>query len=244
MHDERDVFKIAAQSTEAPHSSGPTLSGAGTDLAGQAGSNSVRSLPNGDSPKAPEDRAKIKKSMVWNFKSRGEPFLWPFGGALVIGIFMIIGFLVLIMYNGILTFYPGPIDVVSLRDGSVLAGELTRSERFRPSSKDLEQLPEEIQNQIAARKGFATRQLYHTGNFDLYDEDYRWISNFDITEVTRLTDIFFLERMEWGPFIGTIKSLDLNGRIIPKEDLTLDKLRPRATRSCPAAKSSSLFRTK
>ena len=224
MHDERDVFKIAAQSTEAPHSSGPTLSGAGTDLAGQAGSNSVRSLPNGDSPKAPEDRAKIKKSMVWNFKSRGEPFLWPFGGALVIGIFMIIGFLVLIMYNGILTFYPGPIDVVSLRDGSVLAGELTRSERFRPSSKDLEQLPEEIQNQIAARKGFATRQLYHTGNFDLYDEDYRWISNFDITEVTRLTDIFFLERMEWGPFIGTIKSLDLNGRIIPKEDLTLDKL--------------------
>ena len=115
--------------------------------------------------------------------------------------------------------------MVSLRDGSVLAGELTRTERFRPSSKDLEQLPEEVQNQIAAQKGFATRQLYRTGNFDLYDEDYRWISNFDIAEVTRPTDIFFLERMEWGPFIGTIKSLDLNGRIISKGDLTLDKLR-------------------
>ena len=225
MHDERDVFKIEAQTTEAPHSSGATLSGAGTDPASQSGSNSVRSLPNADRPKASEDRTKIKKSMVWNFKSRGEPFLWPFGGALVIGIFMIIGFLVLIIYNGILTFYPGPIEVVSLRDGSVLAGELTRLERFRPSSKDLEQLPEEVQNQIAAQKGFATRQLYHTGNFDLYDEDYRWISNFDITEVTRPTDIFFLERMEWGPFIGTIKSLDLNGRIISKGDLTLDKLR-------------------
>jgi len=225
MHDERDVFKIEAQTTEAPHSSGATLSGAGTDPASQSGSNSVRSLPNADRPKASEDRTKIKKSMVWDFKSRGEPFLWPFGGALVIGIFMIIGFLVLIIYNGILTFYPGPIEVVSLRDGSVLAGELTRLERFRPSSKDLEQLPEEVQNQIAAQKGFATRQLYHTGNFDLYDEDYRWISNFDITEVTRPTDIFFLERMEWGPFIGTIKSLDLNGRIISKGDLTLDKLR-------------------
>ncbi len=217
--------KLKLKPLKLPIALTPTLSGAGTDLASQSGSNSVRSLPNDDRPKASEDRTKIKKSMVWNFKSRGEPFLWPFGGALVIGIFMIIGFLVLIIYNGILTFYPDRIEVLSLRDGSVIAGEPTRSERFRPSSKDLEQLPEEIQNQIAAQKGFATRQLYHTGNFDLYDEDYRWISNFDITEVTRPTDIFFLERMEWGPFIGTIKSLDLNGRIIPKEDLTLDKLR-------------------
>ena len=137
---------------------------------------------------------------------------------------MIIGFLILIVYNGILTFYPDRIDVVSLRDGSVVAGERTRSERFKPSSQDLEQVPQEVQNQIAAQKGFATRQLYHTGNFDLYNEDYRWISDFDITKITRPTDIFYLERMEWGPFIGTIKSLDLNGRIIPKEDLTLDRL--------------------
>ncbi|MGO9120174.1 MAG: phosphate ABC transporter permease PstA [Desulfomonilaceae bacterium] len=225
MHDERDVFKIEAQTTEAPESSETTPPGAGADLTSQSGSNSVRSLPNADRPKASEDRTKIKKSMVWDFKSRGEPFLWPFGGALIIGIFMIIGFLILILYNGILTFYPDRIEVLSLRDGSVIAGELTRSERFRPSGKDLEQVPQEIQNQIAAQKGFATRQLYHIGNFDLYDEDYRWISNFDITKVTRPMDIFFLERMEWGPFIGTIKSLDLNGRIIPKEDLTLDKLR-------------------
>jgi hypothetical protein len=134
MHDERDVFKIEAQTTEAPDSSETTLPGHGADLASQSGSNSVGSLPNDDSPKASEGRTKIKKSMVWNFKARGEPFLWPFGVALIIGIFMIIGFLILILCNGILTFYPDRIEVLSLRDGTVIAGELTRSERFRPSS--------------------------------------------------------------------------------------------------------------
>jgi phosphate transport system permease protein len=224
MHDDPNLFKIGAQTSEAAHSSETTPPGAGTDLASPSESNSVRSLPDGDRLKTTEDPTKINKSMVWNFKARGEPFLWPFGGALIVGIFMIIGFLILIVYNGILTFYPDRIDVVSLRDGSVVAGERTRSERFKPTSQNLEQVPQEIQNQIDAQKGFATRQLYHTGNFDLYNEDYRWISDFDITKVTRPTDIFYLERMEWGPFIGTIKSLDLNGRIIPKEDLTLDKL--------------------
>ena len=108
MHDERDVFKIEAQTTEAPHSSGATLSGAGTDPASPSGSNSIGSLPNDDRPKASEDRTKIKKSMVWDFKSRGEPFLWPFGGALVIGIFMIIGFLVLITVQRDFDFLPRP----------------------------------------------------------------------------------------------------------------------------------------
>jgi phosphate transport system permease protein len=224
MHNEGNGLKIKAQTSGAHDIADTAMPGAGADLTSQSVSNSVRSLPIADRPKASEDRIKIKKSMVWDFKSRGEPFLWPFGGALIVGIFMIIGFLILILYNGILTFYPDRIDLLSLRDGSVIAGELTRSERFRPSSKDLEQLPQEIQNEIAAQKGFATRKLYHTGNFDLYNEDYRWISNFDITKVTRPMDIFFLERMEWGPFIGTIKSLDLNGRIILKDDLTLDML--------------------
>ncbi len=55
-----------------------------------------------------------ERSLVWDFKTRGEPFLWGLGGALVIGIFMIVGFVVLIVYNGILTFYPRPIEVVTL----------------------------------------------------------------------------------------------------------------------------------
>ncbi len=225
MHDERDELTIEAKSSEVLDSAETIPPDARADRASQSGFNSVPSQPSGGDTPSPEDPTRIKKAMFWNFKTRGEPFLWPFGGALVIGIFMIIGFLALIVYNGILTFYPKTIEVLSLRDGSIIAGELTRSESFKPPAQDLEQLPHEIQNAIAAQNGFAIRDLYHIGNFDLYNEDYRWISNFDVTKVTRPTDIFFLERMEWGPFIGTIKSLDLNGRIIPKDNVTLDMLR-------------------
>lgn len=224
MNDEHIGFKIAAQTGEDLDIREAAQFGADPDLTGESGSDAVTELAYAVAGKAAEEKAQIRKSMVWDFKSRGEPFLWSFGGALIVGILMIIGFLILILYNGTLTFYPDRIDVLTLRDGSVIAGEPTRSESFKPTLRELEKLPQETQKQIAEQKGFAKRQLYHIGNFDLYNEDYRWVSDFDIINIGRPTDIFFVERMEWGPFIGTIRSVDLNGKIIPKEDLTQERL--------------------
>ena len=77
------------------------------------------------------DVAVSTRSLVWDFKARGEPFMWLLGGGLGLGIFMVIGFVLLFVYNGILTFYPRPIEKVTLKDGSVLAGELSRSETYK-----------------------------------------------------------------------------------------------------------------
>ena len=225
MNDGHKGFKIEAQTGEDPDIRKAAQFGADPDLTGESISEAVIEMSHADAAKAPGGKTQIRKSMVWDFKARGEPFLWSFGGALIVGIFMIIGFLILILYNGALTFYPDRIEVLTLRDGSVIAGEPTRSESFRPTVQELEKLPQETQKQIAEHKGFAKRQLYHIGNFDLYNEDYRWLSDFDIVKVILPKDIYFLERMEWGPFIGTIRSLDLNGQIMPKEDLTQGRLR-------------------
>lgn len=166
-----------------------------------------------------------RKSMTWDIKARGEPFLWGLGGALVLGILMIVGFVVLIIYNGFLTFFPKPIDRVSLRNGSVVAGELSRSEIYRPGPELLASLSEETRREIADRGGLVRRDLYRTGNFDLYNEDFRWVSDYEIAEISVPTDIFFVERIEWGPFIGTIRSVDLNGKILEGDSLTLSALR-------------------
>jgi phosphate transport system permease protein len=173
---------------------------------------------------APQLIAPQRKSMVWDFKARGEPFLWLFGGGLCVGIAMIIGFIVLIVYNGILTFYPRPIDVVMLRDGSRLAGEATRAEKFRPGPDVLAKLSEKTREEIADHEGFARRTLYRTGNFDLYNDDFKWVVDYEITGTSTPRDIFFVERMEWGPFIGTIKSVDLNGKVIEKTSLSPETL--------------------
>jgi phosphate transport system permease protein len=189
----------------------------------------ARSVSGGEAPGSSPGRGDNleiprRKSMVWDFKARGEPFLWGLGGALAVGILMILGFVGLILYNGILTFYPERLDVVTLRDGSVLAGELTRSEDFKPDPKHLEQLPESIRDQIAARGGLATRRLYRVGNFDLYNEDYRWVDDYEIAKTSRPADLFFVERTEWGPFIGTIKSVNFDGKTVEKGALTLENL--------------------
>jgi len=163
-------------------------------------------------------------SMKWDVRARGEPFLWGFGGALVVGIVMVLGFLVLVVYSGILTFYPQPVQVMNLRDGAVVAGELSRSDIYRPGPEVLDGLPEEIRIQIEDRNGFMTRFLYRTGNFDLYNEDFRWVPQYDIVRTETPEDMYFLERTEWGPFIGRIKSADLAGKILTVNKETLKKL--------------------
>jgi phosphate transport system permease protein len=166
-----------------------------------------------------------RRSLVWDFKARGEPFLWGFGGALAVGILMIVAFLALILYNGVLTFYPQSIEVITLRDGSIIAGELTRSEVYRPGPELIAQLAEPIRREIESQEGLVRRFLYRTGNFDLYNQDFRWVSGYEIAKVTKPSDMFFFERIEWGPFIGAIRQLDLNGTVLDRQSLSWDKLR-------------------
>jgi phosphate transport system permease protein len=159
-----------------------------------------------------------------DLSARGEPFLWSLGGALALGILMVFGFLVLVVWNGIVTFYPKPVEVVTLGDGSVLAGEPTRSEIYRPGREVLGSLDDRSREAIVANDGYAGRTLYRTGNFDLYNEDYRWVPDFQVKEVTRPEDIFFLERVEWGPFVGRIQRVTLNKEVFEGTAVRLDRL--------------------
>lgn len=147
-----------------------------------------------------------------DISARGEPALWLLGGALAFGIVMIVGFLLLVFWNGVATFWPTPIHVATLVDGTVVAGEQTRSEAYRVGAEALAKLPEAVRRQITANAGFAHRTLYRTGNYDLYNEDFRWVSDFEAAKVEAPPGLYFIERLEWGPFVGHIKSVDLNGQ--------------------------------
>ena len=167
----------------------------------------------------------VKRRRNRDFKARGEPFLWILGGTLVIGLIMITGFVTLILYNGLLTFYPNRIEVVNLSDGSTMAGELVRSERYKPEADKIATLPELAKKELKANNGFLKRYLYKTGNFDLYNEDYRWVPAYEIDNVSEPQDMVYVERMEWGPFIGRVSSLNLNGILINKPDPSSEQLR-------------------
>ncbi len=171
---------------------------------------------------SPPGRTGLRASI--DFKARGEPFVWIMGGALALGVLMIIGFLALVLWNGIVTFYPGPVEVVTLKNGRRIAGEPFRSESFRPSPEQMKGLDPETRRVIREADGFAHRTLYRIGNFDVYNEDFKWAVAHQVAKTETPPGIFFIERREWGPFIGFIKTLTLDGRRIPGEKVSLDAL--------------------
>ncbi len=145
----------------------------------------------------------------------GEPALWAFGGALALGIILIAAFLAMVAWNGFSTFWPKPIAQVELRDGTLLAGEPTRHNRFRPGDNVLATLDDEQRAFVEANDGFSDRTLYKTANYDLYGDDFRWVADFEVAEVTYPEDFHLFQRQQWGDFVGRVAGLVIDGE--PRE---------------------------
>ena len=178
----------------------------------------------GETSEAAKGSPRIGLRTGLDFKARGEPLIWIMGGALALGVLMIAGFLALVLWNGIVTFYPGPVEVVTLKSGGRLAGEPFRSERFRPSPEQLKGLDAASLRAVREAGGFAGRTLYRIGNFDLYNEDFKWAADHEVAGVEAPLDVFFVERREWGPFIGFVKALRLGDRRVEGASVSAEEL--------------------
>ena len=150
-----------------------------------------------------------------DLSARGEPFVWIMGASLVAGLGMIIGLLCYVFFVGALTFWPASIETVSTVDGKTIAGEPFRSETFRVPAEALQALAPNAQNKISNNFGMDERTLYRVGNYDLYGEDFVWVPDFNKKAVTFDRGMYFVERLEWGPFVGRVKELNLSGKSMP-----------------------------
>ena len=179
----------------------------------------------GQSVATPASQARRLRTFTADLSAVGEPALWAFGGALCLGLLLVAGFLLLIFWNGITTFWPGPIELVQLRDGAVVAGEPRRDELYRPGPRVLETLSAAERERIAASDGFAHRVLYRVGNYDLSGEDFQWVSDFEVASVAMPGDLYSFERQEWGAFVGRIAGVVLDGREVDPASLGYDGVR-------------------
>lgn len=168
-----------------------------------------------ESPTAVRPR---ERSRVTALSALGEPFQWLLAGALALGMTMIIGFLAMVLWNGAVALWPKPIHLVTFADGTRIAGEPTRSEEFRPGVERLQALDEATRRRIRDDGGYAWRTLYRTGNFDFYNDDFRWAADYEVRGVEAPTDLYFVERLEWGPFVGRIAAVDAAGVRLPIGD--------------------------
>lgn len=112
----------------------------------------------------------------------GEPMVWLTGSALVLCLGMIAILLVLVVRNGLQTFWPGDIDRVTLTDGEVVLGIRT---------------DEDSQGRV----------LYRVGNRDIGQESFRWIDGEEIASIEQPEHAVMLEREAWGVWFGVPQSI-------------------------------------
>ena len=95
----------------------------------------------------------------------------------------------LILANGLGFFWPRPVALVTLKDGSVLMGEIVRrGRRFRRPARPSTSQQRRLQLKL--------------GNRDLTGVDFKWVDEDDIDRTEYPADAVYVERREYGPFIG------------------------------------------
>lgn len=120
---------------------------------------------------------------------RGDHYIWLTGSALGASLLMIAGLIGVILVNGLGFFWPRPLVRITLKDSSVFLGELVSREAI-PRPDDPDHRP-------------THRIQLRVGNRDLLGFDFKWIDEEQIVKREEPADVFFVERREYGPLIGT-----------------------------------------
>ena len=131
---------------------------------------------------------------------RGDPAIWLAGAGLGVCLLMIGGMIAIILTSGLGFFWPDRLVEVTLKDGTVLLGEMSVREIIpAPGSPEL---PPHFRIQLKL------------GNRDLFGADYRWVDEAEIASRAWPADAVYMERREYGPLLGRIVKVTDGNRII------------------------------
>ncbi len=157
---------------------------------------------------AAEPRSPVRRraSTGASLPAQGLPMVWLTAGMLAVALAMVIGLLLLVFVSGLSTFWPVPIDRFETVDGRVHMGEVTRRETYEPAAEVIERLPESTvagaRELIESQDGESRRELVRTGNYDLTNEHFNWVSDFEIVTRDLPEWAVLFERLTWGRFYG------------------------------------------
>ena len=133
----------------------------------------------------------------------GEIYVWLSALGLTVGLVMVVFLLGLILWNGIIVFWPKEVAQIRLKEGSTTGIQNQLSLGGSIIKKQQKQSPTD--NEDNAQMEW---QIF-TGNKDAYGFMYKYIDAEAIESVTYPEDIMVAERMEYGDAIFTPISLTL-----------------------------------
>jgi phosphate transport system permease protein len=144
---------------------------------------------------------------------RGDPAIWFTGAGLAVSLLMIAGMIGLILVNGLGFFWPQHLTRLTLADGTPVLGEIVTHEP--------------IPTPGAPGSTRAYRLQVKVGNRDLFGADFRWIDESAVTARREPREAAYIERREYGPFIGTpVRLMDGDRELATGADAVWQALQP------------------
>jgi ABC-type phosphate transport system auxiliary subunit len=156
--------------------------------------------------------------------------VWLTGGGLVIGLLMVAALVAFVFWQGLVTFWPGPVVRLQTADGSVVMGEVTRTEHYAPDPTQVAGFGVEAAaaaaREMAAGDGRVRRRLVRTGNFELSGEHFRWVEDFRLAAggEDRPEWAHVFERTAWGRFYGVPEAFVDGDSVLATEPAVIDGL--------------------
>lgn len=152
----------------------------------------------------------------------GSPWVWLNAGAVAISVVLVLGLLGVIASRGLVHFWPASLQEYQFTDEQGLQmtvlGERVQREKVTA---------EQIRNAgLPVPEGMQVldRQLIKVGNRDLYGSDFRWVLEYQLSDLKYPEHVVAIERREWGNFYGYIVGIKEKGQLIAEQAATENKL--------------------
>lgn len=146
----------------------------------------------------------------------GSPWVWLNAGAVAISVVLVLGLLGVIASRGLVHFWPASLQEYQYTDsqdmkmpvlGERVQREQVTAEQIRNAGLTV---PEGMQ--------ILDRQLIKVGNRELYGSDFRWVLEYQLSDLQYPKHAVALERREWGNFYGYIVGIKENGQLIAEQE--------------------------
>ena len=115
------------------------------------------------------------------FWGAGEPWVWVTAAGMTLVMLMTVGFFAIIVINGLSALWPRDVALLVTTSSDVVAGEIIKQEW---------------------RNDKLYRLQLKTANRDISGYDFQWITADTVGETSYPPDIYVIERVEYGNFIG------------------------------------------
>ena len=158
-----------------------------------------------------------KRHYTSSLRAHGTPMVWLTGGALAISVAMIMVLLAFVFWQGFSTFWPFPVVKVVTDSGGTFMGEVTRESIYFPGPETVASLSPDAREILQKNDGRSHRRLLRTGNFELTNIHFNWVSDYQVRQETRPRWALVFERTTWGRFYGTPLSFTIGTDVVATE---------------------------